>query len=285
MSITIKSPSNRVEGDPSRARGPAGDTIRLTGTPPFGGAVHTSRRTSALLSRGRRVFFDGGAACGCGIGAIGSGPTLGADRPDAAPYDRESSEPNAMPVLPNAAGACEPEAGLEGFGPVSQGHDDESSGCVGAGRREGEESMKDSGDRQGSVEYRHGTLGTEAEGLLEELKALSRRVDDGFKRQRQETENLSREARRDLKEQNRKIDDGFERQRQEVERDRKERRQKQLQKSEKKRDKRIQKVDRRIEKRRQESRDYYNRLVGVLQVTGGVFLVFIVVKAAKIIWS
>ena len=72
--------------------------------------------------------------------------------------------------------------------------------------------MKDSGDRQGSVEYRHGTLGAKAEVLLEGLNALSRKVDDGFGRQRQEVNS-------DVEKQNQGIDAVFRRHRKKIKSD------------------------------------------------------------------
>ena len=65
--------------------------------------------------------------------------------------------------------------------------------------------MKDSGDGQGSVEYRLGTFGAKAEGAQEGLRDLSKRVDDGFGRQNQRIDDLSK-----------RVDDGFERQNQRI---------------------------------------------------------------------
>ena len=209
MSIAAKSPSNQTEGGSSRSRGPSGASAGLAGTPPFSGAGRAAQRISASLSPGRRVFFDDGAVCGYGIGAIGSGSTVGAGWLDAAPYEWEPIGSSAMRALPNAAGACEPEAGSEGAGPASQGNEDESSGCGGAGRKEGEESMKDSGDGQGSVEYRLGTLGAKAEGAQEGLKDLSKRVDDGFGRLDQRIDDLSKRVDDGFERQNQRVDDGF----------------------------------------------------------------------------
>ena len=114
MSIAAKSPPNQTEGGSSRSRGPSGAFAGLAGTPPFSGAGRAAQRISASLSPGRRVFFDDGAICGYGIDSIGSGSTLGADWLDAAPYEWESIGSSAMRALPNAAGACGPEAGSEG---------------------------------------------------------------------------------------------------------------------------------------------------------------------------
>ena len=82
--------------------------------------------------------------------------------------------------------------------------------------------MKDSGDGQGSVEYRLGTLGAKAEGVQEGLKDLSKRVDDGFGRgQRQDDlskrvdDGFGSQDQR-LDDLSKRVDDGFERQNQRV---------------------------------------------------------------------
>ena len=227
MSIAAKTPSREAEGGRYRTRGPSGVFARLAGTPPFESAGSASRRISASLSPGVTVSFIRGAACGCFLGGIGSGSTIGADWLEAAPYDWDPVGSSAMRALPKAAGTRRPKAEPEASAPASEGHEDESPVCRGANQREGEGSVKNSGDGQSSAESRLGALEARTEILQESVTDLTKKVEDGFERQRkeikdglekrtQETGSLRKENKNDLEKQNKRIDDGFERQRKEI---------------------------------------------------------------------
>ena len=234
MSITAKTPSREAEGGRYRTRGPSGVFARLAGTPPFESAGSASRRISASLSPGVTVSFIRGAACGCFLGGIGSGSTIGADWLEAAPYDWNPVGSSAMRALPKAAGTRRPKAEPGGSTPASEGHEDESPVCRGANQREGEGSVKNSGDGQSSAESRLGALEARTEILQESVKDLTKKVEYGFERQRkeikddlekqrQETGNLRKEIKDDLEKQRqetgnlrKEIKDDLEKQRQET---------------------------------------------------------------------
>ena len=214
MSIAAKTPSREAEGGPYRARDPSGVFARLAATPPFESAGSASRRISASLSPGVMVSLIRGAACGCFLGGIGSGSTIGADWLESAPYNWDPVGSSAMRALPKAAGTCGPRAESEASAPAFEGHEDESPGCGGANQREG--SVKNSGDGQGSAESRLGALEARTEILQESVKDLTKKVEDGFERQRQEIKDDLEKQRQETGGLRQEIKDDLEKQRQET---------------------------------------------------------------------
>ena len=217
MSIAAKTPSEQAAGGPSRSRGPSGASARVAGASPLGNAGGASRRISASLSPGVTVSFIRGATFGCGIGAIGSGSTLGVDWIETAPYDWDPVSSGTMRVLPNAQSAAGPKAGSETSGPAAEGHEDESPSYGGSGRREGDEDMANSNIKD-SVGYQLGELNGKTEGLQEGLKELTKRVDEltkrvdnGFERQTQATNELRQEVKSDREKQTQEFNDRFDR--------------------------------------------------------------------------
>ena len=161
----------RSAGEPSSASAPC---TRHSSAAPSGSAGMAPWRLTASLTPGTRASLVEEAIPGCGLGALGSGCTLGIDWPEATPYDSESVGSGTMQA-PAGGSASEPKAGSERGGPVVGEHEGVSSGCGGAGEEEGDEAMADS-DINKLPAYRLGALETKVDRMQEDVKALDGRV-------------------------------------------------------------------------------------------------------------
>ena len=163
----------RSAGDPSSAGAPC---TRHSSAAPSGSAGMAPWRLTASLTPGTRASLVEEAIPGCGLGALGSGSTLGIDWSEVTPYDSESVGSGTMQA-PAGGSAPEPKAGSEGVGPVVGEHEGVSSGRGGAGEEEGDEAMADS-DINKLPAYRLGALETKVDRLQDDVKALDGRVTD-----------------------------------------------------------------------------------------------------------
>lgn len=134
------------------------------------------------------MSFLAGAASGCGLGAIGSGSTLGVDWPDTAPYDSGRARSSAMRGIGLGLVASSGDSSH-----VDEGQEGESSRCAGAELKEGDQAMADSNVKD-TVAYQLGQLNSRTESLQEGLRDLAMRVSEGFERQRQESERQRQES-------------------------------------------------------------------------------------------
>ena len=113
---------------------------------------------------------------GCGLGALGSGSTLGIDWSEATPYDSESVGSGTMQA-PAGGSAPEPKAGSEGVGPVVGEHEACPPGAGELAKRKETEAMADS-DINKLPTYRLGVLETKVDRMQDDVKALDGRVTD-----------------------------------------------------------------------------------------------------------
>ena len=163
----------RSAGEPSSAGAPC---VRHSSAAPSASAGMAPWRLTASLTPGTRASLVEEAIPGCGLGALGSGSTLGIDWSEVTPYDSESVGSGTMQA-PAGGSAPEPKAGSEGVGPVVGEHEGVSSGCGGAGEEKGDETMADS-DITKLPAYRLGVLETKVDRLKDDVKALDGRVTD-----------------------------------------------------------------------------------------------------------
>ena len=161
---------SRSAGEPPKAGAPF---IRHSGAAPSRSAGATPWCLTASLSPGMRISLVEDAAPECGLGALGSGSTLGIDWLEVTPYDSEPAGSGAMLALGRGS---EPRSkGTGGLGPTIAEHEGNSSGCGGAGQEEGDKAMADS-DIDNLPTYRLGALETKVDRLQEDVKALDGRV-------------------------------------------------------------------------------------------------------------
>ena len=161
---------SRSAGKPPRAGAPF---IRHSRTAPSRSAGATPWRLTASLSPGMRISLVEDAAPECGLGALGSGSTVGIDWSEVTPYDSEPAGSGAMLAL--GRGSESRPKGTGGLGPTIAKHEGNSAGCGGAGREEGDKAMADS-DIDNLPTYRLGALETKVDRLQEDVKTLDGRV-------------------------------------------------------------------------------------------------------------
>ena len=161
---------SRSAGKPPRAGAPF---IRHSRTAPSRSAGATPWRLTASLSPGMRISLVEDAAPECGLGALGSGSTVGIDWLEVTPYDSEPVGSGAMLALGRGS---EPRSkGTGGLGPTIAEHKGNSAGRGGAGQEEGDKAMADS-DIDNLPTYRLGALETKVDRLQEDVKTLDGRV-------------------------------------------------------------------------------------------------------------
>ena len=161
---------SRSAAEPPRAGAPF---IRHSGAVPSRSAGATPWCLTASLSPGMRISLVEDAAPECGLGALGSGSTLGIDWLEVTPYDSEPAGSGAMLAL--GRGSKPRSKGTGGLGPTIAEHEGNSAGCGGAGQEEGDKAMADS-DIDNLPTYRLGALETKVDRLQEDVKALDGRV-------------------------------------------------------------------------------------------------------------
>ena len=164
-------PRSRSAGEPSRAGAPSAGH---SGAAPSGSASMAPWRLTASLSPGTRASLVEEAIPGCGLGALGSGSTVGVDWSEVTPYDSESFGSGTMHA-PAGSSSPGPEAGSEDVGPVAGEHQGDSAGRGEVGEEEGDEAMADS-DISKLPAYRLGVLETKVDRLQDDVKALDGRV-------------------------------------------------------------------------------------------------------------
>ena len=158
-------------GEPSSAGAPCS---RHSSAAPSGSAGMAPWRLTASLTPGTRASLVEEAIPGCGLGALGSGCTLGIDWPEATPYDSESVGSGTMQA-PAGGSAPKPKAGSEGIGPVVGEHEGASSGCGGVGEEEGDEAMADTSTKSVS-EFDLGVLVSDVRHLQEDVTEIRGRL-------------------------------------------------------------------------------------------------------------
>ena len=131
-------------------------------------------RLTASLSPGTRASLVEEAIPGCGLGALGSGSTLGVDWSEVTPYDSGSVGSGTM-LPPAGSSAPGPEAGSEGGDAAVEEHGSDSPECGGTEEEEGDEAMATTSTKSVS-EFDLGALVSDVRHLQEDMKEVKGRL-------------------------------------------------------------------------------------------------------------
>ena len=159
---------HRSAGEPSSAGAPC---ARHSSAEPSGSASMAPWRLTASLTPGTRASLVEEVIPGCGLGALGSGSTLGIDWSEVTPYDSEAVGSGTMLAL---AGGSAPglEAGSEGGDPAVEEHSPE---CGRTDEEEGDEAMADTSTKSVS-EFDLGMLVSDVRHLQEDVTEIKGRL-------------------------------------------------------------------------------------------------------------